>query len=122
MKMMLAAMLLYTFHSTFEDAEKSFNSIGVYRAVFRMNVFATAMVYNSVFREMFLNADILPSIVRHDAGLAVDVFSNARENGCRFQVINNHTASAASIAIDQAKNFIFVSVPASLLDTARLNG
>src|SRR4051794_41098936 len=100
MKMALAAMLIYTLHSEFEDAEKSFDGIGMDRLVRLIYVFASAMLYDSVFRKMFLNADILPCIVRHNAGLAVDVRPNDRHDGCRFQVINNHAAGATGIAID----------------------
>src|SRR4051812_39323786 len=115
-------MLIYTLHSAFEDAKEPFNSIGMNRLIFWIDVFTTAMMHNAVLCKVLSNVNVLSSIIRHNAGIAIYVCLNNRKDGCCFQVINNHTTGATSVTINQAKNFVLVSVAASLLDAARLNG
>lgn len=115
--MMLAAVLIDTLHSAFEDGEKAFDGIGVNGWVNLGHVFALTMTSKRMAGEVLIHMLVLASLVGHDSCLAGDVFLQGREQGLGFEVIHDHAPSLAAGAIHQGENLVLVIVTTPLLLT-----
>lgn len=121
-KMVVRAVLIDAFHAALEDREKTFDGVGVDGRVNLGNVFALAVPGKGVTSKVFVDVFVLPGLVGHDVRLAGDVSLKDRNQGLRFQIINDHTTRLAGSTIYQGQNLIFVLVAAPFLLALRLLG
>lgn len=109
-QMIFAAMLVDTLHSALKDREIAFDGVGV---DFAATVFADAMTHELMVSELASNFLVVAGFVGHQPCALGNVLTHDRCYSRGSQVINDHGAGFAGVAVHQRQNlvFVFVAVP-----------
>ena len=68
------------------------------------------------------NLSVVRGFIGHQARLAVKVLAHKRSQGVGLEIVHDHTADLASIAVNQRQYLVFVGVATPLLLAFRLHG
>src|SRR5258708_678475 len=121
-QVVVAAMLIDTFHTAFEDREEALDGVGMHGPIFARNVLAKHMTGEAVIREMQAQIFVLSRIISHYARARVDVRLQDGKQGAHLQVIDHDATRFPGAAVDQGQDFVLVLVPASPLVALGLLG
>ncbi len=119
--MLFAAMLIDALHAPLEDGEESFDGVGVDGRVEPRDILTSTMPDKAVFGELFVEVIVLPGLVGHHAGFAVNIFLEDRNQGLGPQVIDDH-ASGRAATLNQSQNLVLMSITTAFLLASGLLG
>src|SRR5579885_149466 len=114
-QMIVAAMLIDALHAALEHGEEAFDGVGMHAAIGARDVLTFAVTGELVIREVIAQTPILTCLIGQHSRFRMDVCLQDREQGRSLEIVHDHAAGLAAVAIYQCQNLVLVFVAAPLL-------
>lgn len=98
MQMLLGAVLIDALHPALEHGGVAFDRIGVGIAT---HILVCAVPHDAMLSELAANLEVVPGLVRHQAGFLGDVLARDRRHGGGLKIVHNHAAGVSRLAVNQ---------------------
>lgn len=116
-QMVMAAMLVDALHAALEYRKEAFDGIGVQGLICLGDIFADTVTHKAMGAEVHFQVGVLSGFIGKYAGFALDIGLQDRDQSLGFQIIHNHAAGPAGIAIYQRQYLVLMIVAATFLDS-----